>query len=1253
MKGKSSLNLFVPVVAEVGILPEEGAGDIVERRQYHLSFPGDFSRLGQNDVSLMGVAVALRDESLTKRLLVLGVDADFGPSVVQSINVRGLSQHDSSLESYLELLLANHGNPNEHFVLDAPNLSGRQPRGPVEMLCTVMHLPISEPLMKFLVSRGADINLPARPLSKVITASLPVASFSMALEWRHDPSAALNLLRNGATFDPGGFASYLVARPWTNETLRFLMALRELVPHPTWRWHDSYGNTFLHYAARLPHWEFEHESDFRNLVHVLNSVFVSAYQAVLMMPNNSGFTPMDVARSHCSLVMMRFLHKTGVPLKGSGNAIYHDPACVLVAASRGYVDMFQELVEDQDYSTRFDTRSDRNHHFAVTQMTSLLKIGRPIEFNLFHIAILHSPMLQHLLRSPALRTQNQIMILQRDDNTIVELTPLDFALELGVEDHTAALVAQFGIRYRPSLPNWLEYRARTITRARPEEHRHIRDGVVAVMEGVGVQALSETSSWPQIALCGSVAIQLLIIGCTSDKLFPALLLLSPPNATEPANGDTMLHIAAALSRMEALTVLLDWEDVDVTIRDKRGRIPLELLVRPVPPPRQTLEMVYKYVRHRSIKTCADSKVREDAETIERNILKMLSNRTRTWTAGFSTFHQIVLAALAGIMSFADALATVSALVQWAKLKLNYMDLDGKTGLDLVRNAAKEPSRSPEVLKNFEQGLVALGARGGKVRESEREVNDGNGMARRDSEVWPDYGNKRKRVSGFSEDSSPGSHTWDTRSSRDRPVSICESPGTPEARKTGSNVESRNPFVEKNAAPSFVEFGIKTTRSPTFESERKVPDSGYGVDQIGGMHESDSEQANMSMSLFHAPQKCDVGTLKELVKMGTKVASTDRFGQYALHVLAKTQNVDARMDPAASAAAVKLLSGWDVDINRMDGEGRTPLDLSLMADLQLASQKPSAWPKPSSSHPARARWKISPLSRELLRRGATLKRAWDRFTLNTLMHRIVRKMEVGQRVWCDVNVGDLAEVLVEVGGLDLSRKDRENRTVINIARERKVDVGVLRKLEHLAKTDRGGAMEGSAAASLFPPTNVDRPAPKLIPKSPLLPASSTAEPAESTSSKRKRESSLDDNGHISRSRRVEPNGTTVITTTVYGGGILNSSRDRGKTPRDADGNHRLADGTAARADDRTGVMVMERSGERKFVSPRMHTSPADVYIPSDINLTKLQRELDVQGLEIIDNQKESLQSRKKLAEQTRDFKKVPDDEKLKEFKNLLK
>ncbi|KAI9288837.1 CASP C terminal-domain-containing protein [Umbelopsis sp. AD052] len=54
-----------------------------------------------------------------------------------------------------------------------------------------------------------------------------------------------------------------------------------------------------------------------------------------------------------------------------------------------------------------------------------------------------------------------------------------------------------------------------------------------------------------------------------------------------------------------------------------------------------------------------------------------------------------------------------------------------------------------------------------------------------------------------------------------------------------------------------------------------------------------------------------------------------------------------------------------------------------------------------------------------------------------------------------------------------------------------------------------------------------------------------------------------------------------------------------------------------------------------------------------NLSSLQNELDQQGLEIVEKQKDGLISRKKLAEQTRDFKKLTDEEKLQQIKGLLK
>ncbi|KAJ3155194.1 hypothetical protein HDU89_007385 [Geranomyces variabilis] len=56
---------------------------------------------------------------------------------------------------------------------------------------------------------------------------------------------------------------------------------------------------------------------------------------------------------------------------------------------------------------------------------------------------------------------------------------------------------------------------------------------------------------------------------------------------------------------------------------------------------------------------------------------------------------------------------------------------------------------------------------------------------------------------------------------------------------------------------------------------------------------------------------------------------------------------------------------------------------------------------------------------------------------------------------------------------------------------------------------------------------------------------------------------------------------------------------------------------------------------------------------EIGLPALQVSLDAQGLEIVENQKEGLLSRKRLAETTKAFRRTPDEEKLKEFKTLLK
>ncbi|KAF8608787.1 hypothetical protein BDV93DRAFT_518842 [Ceratobasidium sp. AG-I] len=56
---------------------------------------------------------------------------------------------------------------------------------------------------------------------------------------------------------------------------------------------------------------------------------------------------------------------------------------------------------------------------------------------------------------------------------------------------------------------------------------------------------------------------------------------------------------------------------------------------------------------------------------------------------------------------------------------------------------------------------------------------------------------------------------------------------------------------------------------------------------------------------------------------------------------------------------------------------------------------------------------------------------------------------------------------------------------------------------------------------------------------------------------------------------------------------------------------------------------------------------------EIDLSELQKKLDTQGLELVENQKESVVGRKGLADKTKDFKKLPEDEKPEAFKGLLK
>lgn len=56
---------------------------------------------------------------------------------------------------------------------------------------------------------------------------------------------------------------------------------------------------------------------------------------------------------------------------------------------------------------------------------------------------------------------------------------------------------------------------------------------------------------------------------------------------------------------------------------------------------------------------------------------------------------------------------------------------------------------------------------------------------------------------------------------------------------------------------------------------------------------------------------------------------------------------------------------------------------------------------------------------------------------------------------------------------------------------------------------------------------------------------------------------------------------------------------------------------------------------------------------DIDLSSLQAQLDKQGMEIIESQKDFLMERKELSTKTKLFRKLPEDEKLVQVMSLLK
>ncbi|KAG8928608.1 hypothetical protein FRC03_009635 [Tulasnella sp. 419] len=72
----------------------------------------------------------------------------------------------------------------------------------------------------------------------------------------------------------------------------------------------------------------------------------------------------------------------------------------------------------------------------------------------------------------------------------------------------------------------------------------------------------------------------------------------------------------------------------------------------------------------------------------------------------------------------------------------------------------------------------------------------------------------------------------------------------------------------------------------------------------------------------------------------------------------------------------------------------------------------------------------------------------------------------------------------------------------------------------------------------------------------------------------------------------------------------------------------------------------------MAAPESNFSAA-LSIWKDISLSELQKTMDAQGLELVENQKESMVGRKGLADKTREFKKIPEEEKGQAFKTLLK
>ncbi|KAK3813555.1 MAG: CASP C terminal-domain-containing protein [Linnemannia elongata] len=86
---------------------------------------------------------------------------------------------------------------------------------------------------------------------------------------------------------------------------------------------------------------------------------------------------------------------------------------------------------------------------------------------------------------------------------------------------------------------------------------------------------------------------------------------------------------------------------------------------------------------------------------------------------------------------------------------------------------------------------------------------------------------------------------------------------------------------------------------------------------------------------------------------------------------------------------------------------------------------------------------------------------------------------------------------------------------------------------------------------------------------------------------------------------------------------------------------------------TNNNLLAHNGAGAVLKDEEDAFSAAVTVWRGIQLPVIQQEMDTQSVELLEQQQQSLAGRKKLAELTREFKKVPDQEKLQQFKLLLR